>query len=848
MIKAGINILICAILLSVVLLPPDSHGFRLWRSREEIRKDALTAGSAAMEDELFDIARRHLEEALERSSTLDEELEVAIKLARSHRRGGDLESANRVMQKYTEDASESEFYAAYMCERAYIHFDAGSYRESLNALSTEVDDADERTMVARLRLLPKVHIKLGQREQALRAYEEFHEEFPDQPEAAANLLEWGGALSQAARLEEALEKLTLVNDRYPRTRFAWTAQVWKSQVLMRAGEWEAANELLSALITDQDTPDDIRAEALFYLARIRERDGDIDAAVGHLQNIEGLRISSESLHQGRIFRARLLFDSGREEQALDIIHESMRSSPEDPLVADTHLEMANLLFDRGMYAEALREFQYHIESLEDPVGYGDALLGKAWALYETGDMITAAEAFERAANAFEADRLKEEALHKAGDAYLRAGRYDNALELYVKTLETFHDGRYRPQTMFQKAEVLRRLERVDDAQDALAELRNHHPESTFAQQSWIRSARNEEERFAWDAALEIYTGIIEREGDSELGRQALHDRGIIYYRLSRFENVLDDFQALIQTDDDSLFVQRAFFMRGWCYYLTGDTERALEICKDFLDIYPESQWAQDVNFWISNYYFNKGMFAEAEQRFSQMAEKNPDGRMTDAALFWAAQSSLKQREYVRAVEYLGELVENFPDSKLISEARFSQGDALAALGRFAEAILAFEEIVKNSDANRDAGYFATRAWGRIGDCNFTLASDDPERYRRAIASYNEILENPSASMPLKLQSEFKIGRSYERMGEIDEAFDRYMNVVYEHLREVKRGQRGAPDWFTRAAFGSAQISESRQQWRVAINIYQRVLDANVPQAPEAQRRIREIRLEHWILF
>ncbi len=829
-------------------LPTDSYAFRFWRSREEIREDALTAGRAAMEDELFDIAQRHLKEALERSNTLDEELEVAIKLARSHRRAGDLEKADRVMQEYAEDASGSKFYADYMCEKAYIHFDRGSYPDSLDALTADIDDVSESTMVARLRLLPKVHIKLGQREQALLAYEKFHQEFSGQPEAAANLLEWAGALSQTARLDEAIEKLRLVKSKFPRTRFAWTAQVWESQVLMRPGDWDDAAEILSALISDQNTPDDIRAEALFYLARINERDGDIDEAVRYLQNIEGLRISSESLHQGRIFRARLLFDSGREEQALEIIHESMRSSPDDPLVADTHLEMANLLLDRGKYADALREFQYHIESFEAPVGYGDALLGKAWALYETDDMIAAAETFERAAKALEADRLREEALHKSGEAYLRAERYDSALEVFVQTLEAFPDGRYRPQTIYQMAEVLRKLQRVDEAQDALDDLRRQYPDSQLARKSWIRSARNEEERFAWDAAVEIYTGIIEREDAGELESQALHDRGIVYYRLSRFENALDDFEALIETDDDSQYVQRAFFMRGWCYYLTGDTEQALEICRDFLEIYPESQWAEDVNFWISNYYFNKGMFAEAEQRFSQMADKNPDGRMTDSALYWAAQSSLKQREYVRAVEYLGLLVENFPESKLISEARFAQGDALAALGRFSEAILAFEEIVRNSDADQDAGYFATRAWGRIGDCNFTLASDNPDRYGRAIASYNEIIENPSASMPLKLQSEFKIGRSYERMGETDEAFGRYMNVVYGHLKEVQRGQRGAPDWFTRAAFGAAQIAESRQQWRVAINIYQRVLDANVPQAPEAQRRIREIRLEHWILF
>lgn len=817
-------------------------------SREEARREALVSGRAAMEDEIYSLARGKLEFALEKSETIDEKIEAAIPFARALRGAGDLELAQEVLRRLANRASESRLYAAYLSELAYLQFDLAEYESALESLGTNAEGAGEDVQAANARLLPKVHVKLGQRKAALEAFAEFNRKYPNRPDAPANMLEWAGVLSQAKQLEEAIALLRQAADIYTDTRAAWTARVWEAQILLRLQRWDEARQLLTEIVADPQGPAEIRAEAHFYLARVYEHRREIDRAVEQLLKIEELGIPEEALQQGRVFRGKLLFISGREEEGLELVHAAIRANPQDPEVAATQLDMADLLLDQERPEMALREYQYYLETFETPKGLADALLGKGWAHYLLEQYGEAALMFRKAMEALPSGKPKLEALYKSADSYFQARMYKEALDIYNMGISMYADSEETPEMMFQSAEALRRLDRVGESLERLSALEQRYPAGDAARKSAVKRARIEEERREWDRAIEVYTEISKRYSGSALALEAIHNRAIIYYRLSRFAHAIEDFEQLLASGGDSAIVQRAFFMRGWCYYLIGEEDKALEICNEFLRKYPDSQWSQDVKFWICNHLFNKGRYAEAETEFAGLAKDYPDGQLAGSALFWAAQSAIKQKEYLRAIEHLGRLIENYPDHKKIDEARFAQGDALSALGKFSEAILVFEAIVKKRQGGGEGEYFVMRAWGRMGDCNFTLGSDKPERYNRAIACYDRILTKPGSAAALKLQSEFKIGRCLEKLDQSDQAFERYMNVVYEHLKERKRGETGAALWFTKAAFGAAQIAETREKWRQAINIYQRVLDADVAAAAEAQKRIRRIRLDHWILF
>jgi tetratricopeptide (TPR) repeat protein len=198
---------------------------------------------------------------------------------------------------------------------------------------------------------------------------------------------------------------------------------------------------------------------------------------------------------------------------------------------------------------------------------------------------------------------------------------------------------------------------------------------------------------------------------------------------------------------------------------------------------------------------------------------------------------MAQSEHRRAIGLFNELTRTYTNSPLIPDARFAQGDALAELGEFSGALLAFDDILRRFPGHA----LADRARGRMGDCQFMLGADRSDRYQEAISSYRALLDSPTATPALRLQAMFKIGRCYEQMGRTSDAFRYYLDTVYGWLDARAEGRFVEPVWFVRAAFGAAAIKEAEQQWDEAIRMYERIVAAGLPAGADAEKQIQRIR-------
>ncbi len=226
-----------------------------------------------------------------------------------------------------------------------------------------------------------------------------------------------------------------------------------------------------------------------------------------------------------------------------------------------------------------------------------------------------------------------------------------------------------------------------------------------------------------------------------------------------------------------------------------------------------------------------------------MAADHPDSPRAADALYWAGRAATARRAYLAANEHYNALMARYADSPRLAETLLAQGDVLSELGQFAAAILAFNEVILKFSQQPEAMI----AWGRKGDCQYTLGQGNPGRYEEALLSYRTLLDFAGAPVDLRLQAAYKIGRCLEKMGRAAAALDRYMEVVYSFLQETQPPDE-ASVWFTRAAFGAAALQEGAGHWREAVGIYRRVADSGEASAPEARDRMERIRKEHWVLF
>jgi tetratricopeptide (TPR) repeat protein len=186
------------------------------------------------------------------------------------------------------------------------------------------------------------------------------------------------------------------------------------------------------------------------------------------------------------------------------------------------------------------------------------------------------------------------------------------------------------------------------------------------------------------------------------------------------------------------------------------------------------------------------------------------------------------------------LVKTFPESAWRCDARFGQGDALTELGQFDDALLVFDSIIKQfADC-----YLVCEAKGRKGDCLSAVG-----RYDDALASYRSALQcAPEADPAMRNQIFFNIGRCYEKLSKLPEAFENYSKPVY--VAAVAPPPNVPPErfWLCKAGVAAGGVKEQQQKWSEAITIYNKVLDQCPDMKPLLEEKIRKLRVEHLILF
>jgi TolA-binding protein len=830
-------------LLSLVLLTPVlPGGAARAASGAEERKQALWGeGQAALEDHLYAIAERKFEQYLRLAATREERAQGALHLARAYvglkryAEAAELLGGRRSSAAGTPSADGFDFWLA------LSQFEAGKW----DAAGDRLEDFDRRhpesayrAQAARLRA--RCLLKLGRADKALEILARAGEELAEQPGAPDVLLDWGAALAEQGRTNEAERVMARLVERHPEHEAAAPARLWLAGVYAGRGEWEAVRGLLDPLARQAAGSPRERASAWFAMAALYEAQTNLASAIEALSGAARVAPDPGERLRSDVLRGRLLVRSGRVDEGVQLLRGSVRALGRGPEAGRAQLELAQALLDQQRWAEADDEFQRYLDTFTDGQGLARALEGRGWSLWNLRRHAESAAAFDKAFGLYTNRSDRARALLKSGDALFASGRYALAQEKYRLLLRDFPGDPLRPQATYQDAECLARRNDRGAAESVFRALADTQPGSPLGSQSLLRIAELREAAGAWESARSAYEEALQSCSNRALCARAWMGHGLAHYRLGRLEDALDDFLKVSGDFPESEAAEQALYMRGWCLHRLGRTEDALALGRQFVDKYTNSVWAPEAIFWMGEHHFNEGGYAQAEREFSGLSQRFLRSELADDALFWAGQAAARQKEFLRAIDYCNRLAKQYPDSPRVPEARFAQGDALSEFGEFAGAILAFEEIIRKYPNT----HLADLAWGRKGDCRFALGSGDPARYPQAYVAYQIVLNSPRAGPDLRQQAEYKMGRCREKEGRKTDALEHYMNVVYGFPQDGGRGVGGSSVWFTRAAFAAAALQEGDQKWLEALNIYRRVVAAEVASAPEAQERINTLRQEH----
>ena len=699
-----------------------------------------------------------------------------------------------------------------------------------------------------LRIQGRSELRMGELKKAEEHFRLFAKKYPKHPEYTDNQFDLAEVLMLQKRISEAVtiyKNLGKIQNEDIKQR----ARIKEARLLYMQSSKETfitmARTLLVELGEDKNVFLANRIDAYIELSSLEEKAGNKDAAIDALRQAAILSPDAYQRVPIKLTIVKMLLKNNRTEEALKLLEQCRTEAPNEKIAAKLQLAKADALYQLKRYPEATDAYQIYLDVATDPFGLAHAYFGKGMTLWTSEHFAEAAASFDKAIARLSDSNQRANALIKAGDAYYQATNFEEAAKRYQSFITDFKNHENIPLALYQLGVCFIHTDRSEEAIDLFKRIETTYPKTPFAEKAALRTANILRDNQEWEKALEKFVQIQKTYTNSP-AIQAIseHQRGLVLYQLGRYSEAQKAFETVLKNYPNAKYAPQSSYMRAFCIYYQGETKEALAICQDYIKNYPDSEWTPDVIFWIAEQYYNRGDYKKAEPFFLRITTQFKTHSLAARSLYWAGKAAAAQANYVSAIERYGIFAKNYPTNKILALVRFAQGDALTQLGEFARAILAFEEIIKKFPESP----LVSSAWGRKGDCQFVLASKNPEQYAEAMNSYQSILGRASAPLSIKLQAEYKIGRCFEKTNQPQKAFAHYINVIYTFLNKDIEYSPNSILWFTRAAFGSATIKEKEKAWVEAVKIYQRVIEANVPSKDEAKKRIEKIKQENWLLF
>ena len=445
-------------------------------------------------------------------------------------------------------------------------------------------------------------------------------------------------------------------------------------------------------------------------------------------------------------------------------------------------------------------------------GAKDAFLVMADRLLERKRNADAVEAYKEAIDAWP-DAAREFGVHEGlGWALMGLSRYEESVEAFARAEEFATNDVDRATAIMEQGDVFSESSRGDEA---------------------LAKYRLVLEKYPTTPAGEKLKTVVELREQEARGREL--------YRDFRFKEAQAVFADLGRRDPSRK--PRMDYLEMLCLYGQVNDAEAARKAKDLAAGCPDPAIRAEAALWLAKFFYNARQWEDARELFTAYATNMaPASAQASSALLWASRAAFAGNEFKTAVDLVTRLARDYPDSPEKAPGLLVQGEALVELSRFDEAILVLDGAAAEPKASVDDRRSAKTL---KADALFVMGADNPARYREALNVYNAIKMGESLDNAERLSISFKIARTLERLGRMEEAIDQYYTEVvlaYVDLREKKvtLGNE-ARATFTRAAFRLADEYESRGDNGRAENVLTLVTSAGAgSSAKEARRRLARL--------
>src|SRR5438067_480039 len=493
----------------------------------------------------------------------------------------------------------------------------------------------------------------------------------------------------------------------------------------------------------------------------------------------------------------------------------------------------------GRREEAIRQFEQIRRTTPVPAVLAPALLQYARLQIEAGKVNEALAILSEAGKTNPVPQVREQIDFESGRAMYAALKFQDAADHF----ETLGNNRsaIAPVALFNASLASLRADDKTKTEREKAELVGRgqiEEEAEVALQPAIIGAEAGEE----NAGALLQDFVRRFPGHPRVSEAQIALAEMAYHAAPpKLDEVEKNLAAARAAHPTELAVEHADYLAIWLADARGvDSDRVVASARDFLRAHPNSPLVAEVRLKLAESHFRRQDFASAQTEFETLAQENPKSALTEQALFLAAQSamaSMASQALDHALELLTQVVAM--NGEFRWAARNEQAAIERRLGKSQDAQALYDEVLKE-DAR---GAEKREALCGKADIFFEQANASAANLDRAVGIYDQ-LANEAANQPhWRNQALFKKGVCLEKESDRDGALSTFYRIL-----EFNPSPDQPPEffWFYKAGFNAARLLEEKQKWEAAAAIYEKLVAANGPRSEEANARLGQLRLEHFL--
>ncbi len=511
----------------------------------------------------------------------------------------------------------------------------------------------------------------------------------------------------------------------------------------------------------------------------------------------------------------------------------------------------------NMLAQARAQFEKLLTTQPQSPFAPRAELDRGWTLWEEGAprLADALAAFRSATGHLDPSPDQSTARLKWADCQVRSGELAAALTNYwilaTNTVEAVVPKSLRSQALFQVVRTGVEAGELNTAGIAARSLAEADAGGELAQRADLLVARALNRAGQPGPARAQYVAFLQQYTNSPfipevklaMGR-TFEESGDNGAALAAYTSWLASYtnRPGIQTG----LVAQATFDLARVSYRSSPDSASVALLTNYIAHFPGSTNAPLAQYLVGEYLLGQGDYAKAELAFQDKLldpALAPSGdELPYRARLMAGKAAVFRQSWQNAREHFDWIITNGPlrvvsspiPVSVVAEAYIFRGDLFTLepkgpganpLEGYAEAITAFAKVAEQFPTNE----LAPRAWGRIGDCNLQLASQDPRRYDAAAEAYKKVIDSAAGpavrsmaevGLGIVLEKQALLRPPAEQAALLDAAQDHYRSVFYG--TNLRPGEQPDPSWLRQAGLSAAQLAQARHQWETAISLYQRL--------------------------